>query len=57
MQNPIIAQYHVGGQMFSNDDTYYPEGWYVFDGIDCRPLIFATDGDTQSRLVADYYED
>ena len=57
MQNQVIAQYHTGGQMFSDEDIYYPEGWYVFDGSQCRPLVFSTDGDTKSRLVADYYDE
>ena len=48
----IVAQWHNGGQMFSDDDAYYPEGWYVYDGSQCRPLVFSTDADTQSRLVA-----
>lgn len=26
----MTFQYHEGGLMFSDDETYYPEGWYVY---------------------------
>ena len=46
-----VAHYHTGGLLFAGDQTYYPEGWYVFDGETATPLAFAEDYETQERLT------
>jgi hypothetical protein len=47
-----VAQYHLGGQMFAGDDVYYEAGWYVLNGEEAIPLIFADDSETQSRVLS-----
>ena len=46
-QQQLVVAYHDGGLLFAGDETYYPAGWYLFDGETARPVVVLEPGSNE----------